>query len=155
MKKVLIATLLILALCLTLFACGGGSPAETPDAPEATDAPLDPDSVGGKLAALGFNELDLLPHSQDHIEVDENGDFVLYSTASYETVAKACYDACKKAADDGEVRDYWTEEPTDFVFAEDEMAFYGYYRDGKFCDLAVSPFWTDEDGFTEYLLQWE
>lgn len=156
MKKALIVSLLLLALCLSLVACGGssGSPAAT-DAPVVTEA-LDPNSVGGKLAALGFSEKDLVAGSKDYVDIDEDGDFILYSTASYEEVARAIYAACQKAADDGKVRDYWTEEPMDFAFEEDSMTFFGYMRNGKFEDLAFSPYWTDEDtGYTEYLLQWD
>lgn len=153
MKKVMIASLLILALCLSLVACGSSTPAEDPTVPEET---LDPNSIGGKLAALGFKEQDFLLGSQDHIEINEEGDYVLYSSASYEEVARATYNACKKAADDGEVRDYWSEEPIEFSFNDDFMIWFGYNRNGEFKDVALSETWTNEEtGMNEYLLQWE
>lgn len=161
MKKILIAVVLILALCLTLAACGEKTAPKPTDAPAVpteapADAPAAPGSIGEKLASYGFKETDFVVHSQDYVAFDEDGDIVLYSTAPYEDVARACYDACAKAADDGLVRDFWTEEPTDFTFAEEEMSMFGYMRGGEFKDLAVSPFWTDEDtGYTEYLLQWD
>ena len=121
-----------------------------------TDAPLDPDSVEGKLAALGFNELDLLVGSQDYIEIDENNDFTLYSTQSFEEVARALYAACQKAADDGKVLDYWSEEPIDFTYAGEEDMDFAYYRNGQFEDVMINLIWVDEEtGYTEYLLQWE
>ncbi|MBQ3356902.1 MAG: hypothetical protein IJG45_07325 [Oscillospiraceae bacterium] len=155
MKKLLVAGLLILALCLTLVACGDSKPAETPP---ATDAPAAPEagSVSEKLASYGFSDLDFVVHSQDYIELDQDGDIILHSTAPYEDVAKACYDACKKASDDGVVRDYWTEEPIDFAFEDAEMIWYGYMRNGEFEDLAFGPYWSDQEtGYTDYLLQWD
>ena len=154
MKKVLLASLLILALCLTLFACTGK--AETPavtDAPVATQAP-DPNSIAGKLASLGFSEKDFLVNAGDRIDFDDEGDIILYSTASYEEVAKAVYAACGKAADDGKVRDYWSEEPIDFAFDESMTTFFGYNRNGSFEYIAFSPYWTNDDGTVEYLLDW-
>ncbi len=157
MKRALLAALLILALCLSLAACGGKTAENpgTPDSPAVTDAPLDPNSVEGKLAALGFDAKDFVVDAKDYVDIDDAGDFILYSTATYENVAKAIYAACQKAADDGKVRDYWTEEPTDFEFDEASMTFFGYERNGEFEFIAFSPYWTDEDtGYTEFLLQW-
>ena len=154
MKKVWIAGLLILALCLSLVACGG-STAEPTEAPVETET-LDPNSVAGKLAAVGFAESDLLFGADDYIEIDENGDYSLYTTASYEEVAKAVYNACKKADDDGEARDYWSEEPVDFTFDESSYMDIGYNLNGEFMDVLISPIYTDEEtGVTEYLLQWD
>ena len=78
MKKALLAALLILAISLSLFACGGktaDTPA-TPDAPAATDAPAvpeapDPNSIAGKLASLGFSEKDFLVNAGDRIDFDD------------------------------------------------------------------------------------
>lgn len=155
MKKVLLASLLILALCLTLFACTA-KPADEPvatEAPVVTQAP-DPNSIAGKLASLGFSEKDFLVNAGDRIDFDDEGDIILYSTASYEEVAKAVYAACGKAADDGKVRDYWSEEPTDFAFDESMTTFFGYNRNGNFEYIAFSPYWTNDDGTVEYLLDW-
>jgi len=154
MKKILLVSLLILALCLTLAACGGKS-AETPTA-APTDAPAATGSISERLASYGFKETDFVVHSQDYVEIDPDGDIVLHSTAPYEDVAKACYDACAKASDDGVVRDYWSEEPMDFSFEDVEMIWYGYIRNGEFCDLAFGPYWSDQEtGITDYLLQWD
>lgn len=154
MKKKWIVSLLILALCLTLAACGGKS-AETPTA-DTSAAPEETGTIDEKLASYGFSELDFLVHSQDYVSFDQDGDIVLHSTAPYEDVAKACYEACKKASDDDLVRDYWSEEPMDFAFEDVEMIWYGYLRDGEFEDLAFGPIWSDQEtGYTDYLLQWD
>ena len=150
MKKALIAGLLILALCLSMAACGGSA-----DDPASPEAAVDLSTAAGKLAVLGFDEKDLLLTSQDSIDLDKDGDFTLHTTASYEDACKALYDACKKASDDGEVRDYWTEAPIEFSFTDEYMIWYGYNRDGEFENVAVSPIWSDQEtGVTDYLLQW-
>lgn len=151
MKKVWIAGLLILALCLSLAACGGAA-----SDPASPDASVDVNTVSGKLALLGFNEKDLLPNAQDSIDLDKDGDFTLHTAASYEDVCRALYNACQKASDDGKVRDYWTEAPIDFEFNDEYMIWYGYFRNGEFVDVAVSPIWADQEtGITDYLLQWK
>lgn len=158
MKKTLIALVLIAVLCLSLAACTGA--AKDPVTPEKTTAAPAPSyeagSAGEKLASLGFAESDFLFAEDDYMEIDEDGDFDLYTSASYEQVARACYDACAKASDDGKVRDYWTEEEIEFSFTEDDfMIWFGYYRNGKFCDLALSETWADEaTGVNQYYLQW-
>lgn len=139
MKKVWIASLLILALCLSLAACGGGK--------------TTPDSVVKAIAAYGFDAKTMLASEKDYIDVDEDGDYILYSTASEEAVSKAIYNACKQAADDGLVRDFFSEEPIDFAFDEDTVSFYGYMRNGAFEYVSFSPYWT-EDGVTEYVIEW-
>ena len=175
MKKTIIALALIAALCLSLTACGmlstltkkGSSTATVASAAEtqapaadtqaANQAPAaEAGSPAAKLAELGFAESDFLFAEDDYMEIDEDGDIDLYTTASYEQVAKACYDACAKAADDGKVRDYWSEEEIEFTFSEDDfMIWFGYNRGGEFCDLSLSEIWADEEtGVNQYLLQW-
>lgn len=166
MKKTLITLVLVAALCLSLAACSGAKEPKiadttaTADATAAeTQAPAPsyaPGSVGEKLASLGFAEDDFLFAEGDYMEIDEGGDVDLYTAASYEQVAKACYDACAKASDDGKVRDYWSEEEIEFTFNEDDyMIWFGYYRNGEFCDLAISEIWADEEtGINQYYLQW-
>lgn len=139
MKKVLLASLLILALCFSLVACGS--------------AKTTPDAVASAIAAYGFDAKAMLASEKDYIDVDEEGDYILYSTASYEAVAKAIYGACKKAADDGLVRDFYSEEPMDFEFDEESVTFFGYLRNGGFEYISFSPYWT-ENGVTEYVLDW-
>lgn len=147
MKRIVIVSFLLLALCFSLAACGG-SGKDDPAAAEFS-------TVEGKLAFYGFSEQDLLPQPQDSIEFDADGDVILHSAASYEVVAKTLYDACKKAAEDGIVRDRTSEEPTDFVFAETMLSF-GYRRGGAFASVAISPIWSDQEtGITDYLLQWD
>lgn len=115
------------------------------------------DDMDARFKQLGIDQNKLLLGSQDYLEMDEDGDFTLYTSADYEQVAKAVYDVCKDISDDGEVRDYWTEEPIDFTFSEDDfMIWYGYNRGGKFIDVALSMLWTDEaTGINEYLMQWD
>lgn len=147
MKKVWIVSLLLLALCLSLAACGGAG--------GSTEETVDLNTANGQLALRGFNEQDLLLTSQDSIDLDKDGDFTLHTTASYEAVCKAVYDACKNASDDGEVRDYWTEAPIEFEFKDEYMVWYGYFRNGEFENVAVSSIWADQEtGVTDYLLQW-
>lgn len=161
MKKTLIALVLIAVLCLSLTACDmlskiGSNTAAVPQTTAAPAPSYEAGSAGEKLASLGFAESDFLFAEDDYMEIDEDGDFDLYTSASYEQVARACYDACAKASDDGKVRDYWTEEEIEFSFTEDDfMIWFGYYRNGKFCDLALSETWADEaTGVNQYYLQW-
>lgn len=145
MKKRWIAGLLILALCLSLVACGGGS---------AEDPAVDLTTVDGVLTLHGYAAQDLLLNEQDSIDVDKDGDLILHSAASFEEVSKAVYDACGKAADDGIVRDYISEAPIEYAYKE-TMLFFGCYRNGEFEFVMVSPIWSDQEtGTTDYLLQW-
>lgn len=192
MKK-LIALLLILALCLSLFACGSKSSkkdnddddkqtveedkddekddgeeseddeteasilpvvTEATEATEQTEATEETETAGSVsefFAAYGMSEQDLLVHSQDYIEYDEYGDIILYTTASGEELAKAAYNACKKASDDGEVLDYWTEDPVEFSYEEDQWIYYSFMRDGKFKTLWVTSVIMDGD-YMEYVI---
>lgn len=146
MKNRWIVSLLILALCLSLAACG---------ASKSKPATVDYTTVDGKLAALGFNEQDLLPDAQDSIELNQDGDCVLHSAASYEVVLNTLYEACKTAADDGVVRDRDSKEPIEFEFRDDYMVWFGYNRNDRFETVAISPAWSDQEtGITDYLLQW-
>ena len=145
MKKIWIAGLLILALCLSLAACGGSS---------AEEPAVDLNTVDGKLAALGFAEQDLLLNAGDSISIDEDGDLILHSAASFEKAAKAVYDACAKAADDGLVRDYMSEDPMEFSF-EETILYFGYEHGAAFKYVVFSPIWSDQEtGINDYLLQW-
>ena len=144
MKKVLLASLLILAFCLSLAACGGAE----------ESAAVNLNTVDGVLALHGFSEQDLLLGAQDSIELDKDGDLTIHSAASFEEVSKAVYDACAKAADDGIVRDYISEAPIEYAFQE-TMLFFGYYRGETFEFAMISPIWADQEtGITDYLLQW-
>ncbi|MBQ6430937.1 MAG: hypothetical protein IJJ99_03565 [Oscillospiraceae bacterium] len=139
MKKVLIASLLILALCLSLFACSskkGGDPA-----------------VEAELSKYDFTEKDLAINEKDYIEFDEEHDLILHSTASDKEVSKAAYDACKKVADDGVVLDYISEEPMEYSYDADGdgIIHFSYTRDGEFKTLWVTSYW-EEDGYTEYVI---
>jgi len=157
MKKVWIVSLLILALCLSLVACGNTKtkPA-TVDYTTVDYTTVDYTTVDGKLTALGFNEQDLLPGEQDTIELNQDGDCVLHTAASYEDVQSLLYEACKKAADDGVIRDPESKEPIDFEFRDEYMIRFGYNRNDRFVTVAISPAWSDQEtGITDYLLQWE
>lgn len=149
MKKVWIASLLILALCLSLAACGDSEP----------EAVFDPNSVADVLAAHGFSEAALKLGAQDSIEFNEEiskENLVLHSTAAHDVVAKAIYDACKAAADDQTVRDSVSKDPIEFSFEEVEWIRYGYYRNGIFEVLAFSPCAVDQDtGIIDYQFRWE
>lgn len=159
MKKLLVVVL-ILSLCLALFACGeknkNNDPTKEPakETEPATIA-VDPNSIAGKLAALGFNEADFLTESGAYFEVDDEGDFTLYTTATYAEVQELLFNACKKASDDGKVRDFWSEEEISFEVSEDFMIWYGYMRNGEFCDVALSETWANSDtGINEFFFQW-
>ncbi len=149
MKKILIASLLILSLCVTLTGCFGGAAANQ--------------TVEDKLKALGFSEQDLTPQSGDSItdeitgqEEKRAGDFYLTSAASFEDVQKTVYDACGKAAQDGKVLDFMTEEPIEFEPQEAEIVWYAYMREDVFCHVAIS-LYAPAQGSTNaiYLLQWD
>ena len=144
MKKVLITSLLLLALCFSLAACGSN---EDPAAVNIT-------TVDGKLSLLGFAEQDFLTDAQDTLEIDDDGDLILHSKSSFEAVSRAAYDACRKAADDGIVRNYASKEPMEYEFRETTL-FFGYNRGDAFKFVAVSPLWSDQEtGVTDYLFQW-
>lgn len=140
MKRVLITSLLLLALCFSLAACGG----------EAQE------TAGERLLSHGFSEQALLLTAEDSVEINRTGDLVLHSAASYKEVAAACYQLCKQAADDGEVRDSESGEPLAFSFVDVETTRFGYYRDGDLEVLAFGPIWSDQEtGVTDYQLRWE
>ena len=131
MKKLLVA-MLLLALCLSLGGCFGGSSSAKP--------------VGDQLASLGFSEKILLPDPQRDVITNDpegkSGDFLLYTTASFEEVLETVFNACKKASDDDLVRDYMTEEPIEFKFDESaELVWFGYKRGGAFSSVAISKYY--------------
>ncbi len=143
MKKVLLAGLLLLALFLSLAACGGGS---------SSEAPFDPNSLSDVLTAHGFTEADF----PGAVKFNDKGDVILSTTLSHEEVAKTCYDACKKIAQDGLVRDA-DENVIDFAFeAVDELQFCYYFND-KFEALSLirRGVGDQETGTEEYQLFWE
>lgn len=156
MKKRILIFVLLLSLCLSLVACGGNGGGEKPaKVGQLTEKAPDPNSVEGQLYALGFRMDDFLFGDSDYMEADNSTDFTLYSTATLAEVQEMAFEAVKRASDDGKVRDYWTEEPIEFTADEEGfMVFYGYYRNGTFCYLAVSQTWAaDENGLAQYFLQ--
>ena len=143
MKKTLLVSLLLLALCLALAACGS-----------TDESAVSINTVDGLLTLHGFAEQDLLRKEGDSLTVDKDGDLTLHSAASFEEVSRAVYDACKKAADDGVVRDRVTEAPIDYAFQETTL-YFGYYRGEELTVLMIAPIWADQEtGVTDYLLQW-
>ncbi len=146
MKKVLIASLLILSLFLSLAACGDDS----------SESAFDPNSLSDVLLAHGgFTEIDFKVAAEDRVWINENGEIMLTTTATHEEVAKKCYDACKKAAQDGIVRDS-DENPIDFAFElMDEIQFCYNYND-KFETLWLMRRGNDQEAGTEdFQLFWE
>lgn len=131
MKKILVAALLF-ALCLSLGGCFGAGKSTKP--------------VDEQLASLGFSENILQPGGQKDVITNDpegkSGDFLLYTTASYEEVLQTVFNACKKASDDDLVRDYMTEEPIEFEFDENaEFVWFGYKRGGVFSSVAISKYY--------------
>lgn len=136
MKKTLIVSLLLLALCVSLTACFGAVSNKT---------------AAELLEAYGLKEDDLKPHAGDLIALEikdkeekRDGDFYLRSAASFEEVQQTVYDACKKASDDGIVRDFMTEDPVEFAYGGDaEIVWFGYRHGEDFCHVAVSVYSSD------------
>ncbi|MBQ6430935.1 MAG: hypothetical protein IJJ99_03555 [Oscillospiraceae bacterium] len=142
MKKAWIASLLILALFLSLAACGSDS----------SEAPFDPNSLSDVLTAHGFTEQDF----PGTVTFNDKGDIILSTTLSHEEAAKACYDACKKIAQDGVVRDA-DENPIEFAFKEVDELQFCYYLNDKFEALSLirRGVGDQETGMEEYQLFWE
>ena len=141
MKKILIASLLILSLFLSLAACGDGS----------SEAPFDPNSLPDVLTAHGFSEQDFA----DPLRFNDKGEIILTTKMSHEEIAKACYDACKKNAQDGIVRDA-DENPVEFSFQAVDSISFCYYNNDKFETMWLTRRGEDQEAATtDYQISWE
>ncbi|MBQ6430936.1 MAG: hypothetical protein IJJ99_03560 [Oscillospiraceae bacterium] len=154
MKKILIVSLLILALCLSLVACGGKNENPAPSETEAaTEAPATKPTT--KPTEKPTEKPTDAPAPSDEAPAENPGGNVVQSTQSFEDVVRGYYYTCQSMSDDGIVRDYFTKEPIEFSYSGEDVVWYAYKSGGEYRSVCISPNGVNpETGAVNYQIQW-
>lgn len=167
MKKVLIVSLLILALCLSLVACGGSKPAKTSATTAATEAEEPAtENVPAETKRTTTNsssttkqteatEAPVVDNGQNDTETEEYGTPNMQSSASFEDIVRSYYYTCQGLADDGIVRDYFTNSPIEFSYNGEDVVWYSYKSGDEFRNVYIACYGADaETGEMSYQVIW-
>ena len=167
MKKVILAALLILALCLTLVACGGSKATSTTPSerksyfvpPEESKSYFVPpeESKSYFVPPEESKSYFVPPETTEAAEAPavDNGQNAapnVQSSASFEDLVRSCYYTCQSAAEDGIVRDYFTKNPIEFSYSGEDVVWYAYKSGGEYRSVYISSYGGDSD--TPYRVVW-
>ena len=157
MKKVLLASLLILALCLSLVACGGSKTAKTTAstaAPTETEEPATESTPPETTRATTPPTTTPATEATEAPAVDngQNATPNVQSSASFEDLVRSCYYTCQSAAEDGIVRDYFTKNPIEFSYSGEDVVWYAYKSGGEYRSVYISSYGGDSE--SPYRVVW-
>lgn len=176
MKKVLLAALLILALSLSLAACGGKTapstanntetksyfvPHEEPKSyfvqpeepksyfvqPEAPKSYFVPNSYFVPHETTAATEAPAVDNGQSGGETAGQGTPGVQSSASFADFVRSYYYTCQSLSDDGVVRDYFTKSPIAFSYNGEDVVWYAYKSGGEYRSVYISSYGGDPGSY--------